>query len=79
MTLYNATMNLADSMGCSFDGAFLCLVLALIVFFALWGWSVGFFMDFGENLYIVIKKFFTLLRKALRKIILFLLPKLHRR
>ena len=72
MTLYNATMNLANSMGCSFDEAFFWFVLFLMIFFVFFGWSINFLMDCGSSLYIVTKKFFTLLRGALRRVVLYI-------
>lgn len=42
MTFYNTTMNLANSMGCSFDEAFFWFVLFLMIFFVFFGWSINF-------------------------------------
>ena len=58
MELYESMMNLANSMGTSFDDTFLVFVCAFVVMLALIGWAFNFFFDFGELLYKAMKKIF---------------------
>ena len=78
MEFYNELLALSNRVGCTVPEAFSFAAASFIIFLALFSWSICFFMDCGERFYMVSKTLFILLRKALRKVTLFLLPKLHR-
>lgn len=72
MDFYNEILAFSNRWGCSVNEAFAVAVAGFTIFLALFGWSISFFMDFGDNFYVVTKKFFTLLRGALRRVVLYI-------
>lgn len=75
MEFYNEILTFSSRLGCSVNEAFAFAIAGFIIFLALFSWSISFFMDFGDNLYVITKKLFTCIRKG----ILFLFSKFYRR
>ena len=75
MEFYNEILTFSNRWGCSVNEAFAFAIAGFIIFLALFSWSISFFMDFGDNLYVITKKLFTCIRKG----ILFLFFKFHHR
>ncbi len=67
MKLYDATMNLANTMGGSFDDAFILLLCTFIVVPVLWGWAMSWLVECGANLYLVTKTVFRFIRRNVVK------------
>jgi len=68
MELYKAIIDVANTMNCSFDKAFMWCTFALMVFFALIGWSISFCVEYGINLYELTKIVFRFIRKNVVKL-----------
>lgn len=56
MKYYDCMVNLADTLGGTFDEAFVFFVFAFMLAFVLLGWAIGAVMDIGVELYDLTKK-----------------------
>lgn len=65
MEFYNEILAFSNRWGCTVNEAFALAIASFIIFLALFSWSISFFIDFGGNLYTVIKKLFTYIRKGI--------------
>ena len=67
MELYESIPHLVETFGCTYDYAIVILAFEMIVFFALVGWSLDFFLDVGGVLYKLTKKLFAFLVSQVTK------------
>ena len=58
---------LADRLGISVNDAFFLLVCSAIIFFALFGWAISFFADYGVTIYDACKGVVKFIASKIRK------------